>query len=100
MNTTIQTNLSNIDQLGFLTEQIKVLTEQADAIKDQLKSDASLSGTKAFVGTMFIAAFSESNRTVVDYKTMLKDLNVAADVVAKYTKISAVYSIKTTPIKG
>ncbi len=87
-----------IDTLGALNAKIAELTKQADAIKDELKDAASLSGQKVLVGASYVAAYTESNRSTVDWKAVAKELSIPADMIAKHTKTSAVYSIKTTAI--
>ena len=88
---------TNIDRLGLLLAEIDRLTKEADSIKDGLKDAATLpGGSKEFVGNLFRALVVESNRNTVDYKKLLADLGVAQEVVAKYTKTSAVFSVKTT----
>jgi hypothetical protein len=92
------TNIASIsvDTLGSLLAQIKDLTVQADMIKDSFKDQATVSDTKVFEGALFKATVIEANRDVVDYKKLLSDLGIGADVVAKYTKVTAVFSVKTT----
>jgi hypothetical protein len=92
------TNIASIsvDTLGSLLAQIKDLTVQADMIKDSFKDQATVSDTKVFEGALFKATVIEANRDVVDYKKLLADLGISADVVAKYTKVTAVFSVKTT----
>ena len=88
---------TNVDQLGMLLAQIADLTAQADSIKDELKDSATApGGSKVFEGNLFKATVVEANRSTVDYKALLSDLGVSADVVAKYTKTTAVFSVKTT----
>ena len=87
-----------IDTLGSLMAQIAELTKQADAIKDALKERASISGEKSFEGASYKATYTESNRSTVDWKAIAKELNIPADMIAKHTKSTAVYSIKTTAI--
>lgn len=94
MNNDLQTN--SIDTLGLLLAQIKDLTDQADAIKDGIKDVASLGGAKVVEGAIFKATYIESNRSVVDYKTLLKDCGISADKIAEYTKTTAVFSVKVT----
>ena len=95
MNNDIAT--TNIDRLGILLAEIDRLTKEADEIKDGLKDAATLpGGPKEFVGNLFRALVVESDRKTVDYKKLLADLGVAQDVVAKYTKTTAVFSVKTT----
>lgn len=98
MQTTTQIAISKVDQLGFLNEQIKSLTEQAEALKTELKTEASLSGAKSFAGTMFLATYSEANRSTFDYKKLISDLNLNDEQIKAYTKVSAVYSIKTVQL--
>jgi len=87
-----------IDTLGALNAKIAELTKQADAIKDELKDRASISGEKSFEGASYKATYSESNRSTVDWKAIAAELSIPADLIAKHTKTSAVYSIKTTAI--
>jgi hypothetical protein len=87
-----------IDTLGALNAKIAELTKQADAIKDELKDVASMSGQKVLVGASYVAAYTESNRSTVDWKAVAKELNIPVDLIAKHTKTTAVYSIKTTAI--
>ena len=87
-----------IDTLGSLMAQIAELTKQADKIKDELKDVASMSGQKSFEGASYKATYSESNRSTVDWKAIAAELSIPADLIARHTKTSAVYSIKTTAI--
>jgi hypothetical protein len=87
-----------IDTLGALNAKIAELTKQAEAIKDELKDAASLSGQKSFEGASFKATYSESNRSTVDWKAIAAEMSIPADMIAKHTKTTAVYSIKTTAI--
>ena len=94
MTTAITTN--SIDNLGALLAQISALTKQADAIKDSLKEEASLSGQKAFEGDLFKATYVETNRSTVDWKAIAKALNIPAELIAAHTSTAAVYSVKVT----
>jgi len=88
---------TNIDRLGLLLAEIDRLTKEADSIKDDLKDAATApGGSKEFVGNLFKATVIEADRKTVDYKKLLADLGVAQEVVAKYTKTAAVFSVKTT----
>lgn len=87
---------TKIDNLGALLAQIADLQKQADAIKDELKDEASLSGQKSFDGAMFSATYIESNRSTVDWKAIAKVLAIPADLIAANTKTTAVFSIKVT----
>ncbi len=88
---------TNIDRLGLLLAEIDRLTKEADGIKDELKDVATLpNGSKEFIGNLFRALVIESDRKTTDYKKLIADLGIASDVVAKYTKTSAVFSVETT----
>ena len=89
-------SLTQVDVLGNLLAQIAELTKQADSIKDGIKDSASLGGAKVIEGNLFKATYIESNRSVVDYKTLCVDLGVTAEQLATYTKTSAVFSVKVT----
>ena len=90
-------DLIQVDELGLLLAQIAELTAKADKIKDEMKDVATLpGGGKVFEGNLFKATVIESNRSVVDYKKMLSDLGISAEKVAQYTKVTAVFSVKTT----
>ena len=87
---------SNVDTLGTLLAQIAELTKQADAIKDGIKDSASMGGAKVVEGSLFKATYSESNRSTVDHKTLYADLGITVDQIAKYTKTTAVFTVKVT----
>jgi len=83
--------LTQVDTLGNLLAQIAELTKQADAIKDVIKE-----GGQTVEGNLFKATYIEANRKVVDTKKMYADLGITEDTIAKYTSISAVFSVKVT----
>jgi hypothetical protein len=83
-----------IDELGALLSQIKTLTEKAEAIKKDIKEEASLSGQKLWAGEVFDAVYSESNVSTVDWKALAKELAIPADLIAKHTKTAARYTVK------
>ena len=93
-NETTLITADRIDTLGNLLADIKVLTAKADAIKDDLKDVANLSGDRAFEGDTFKALYIESNVSTVDWKSLAKDLGIPAETIAKYTKTSARFSVK------
>jgi hypothetical protein len=93
-NETTLITADRIDTLGALLADIKVLTAQADAIKDDLKDSANLSGDRTFEGDAFKALYIESNVSTVDWKSLAKELNIPAEMIAKYTKTSARFSVK------
>jgi hypothetical protein len=87
-------NLNSVDTLGALLAQIKDLTDQADKIKDSIKDSASKGGAKVVEGALFKATYIESNRSVFDKDAFIKEFG--ADAYAKFTKVSAVFSVKVT----
>ena len=87
-------NINNVDTLGALLAQIADLTKQADAIKDSIKDSASKGGAKVVEGGLFKATYIESNRSVFDKDAFIKEFG--ADAYAKFTKVSAVFSVKVT----
>lgn len=93
----MKNDLNNIDTLGTLLAQIADLEKQASAIKDDLKDSATApGGSKVFEGDLFKATFVESNRSTIDWKQLSADLGIDAETLAKYTKTSAVFSVKVT----
>ena len=87
---------SSVDTLGELLARIAELTAKADAIKDQIKDSASLGGAKVIEGDVFKATYIESNKKTVDYKALLAELQISDELVAKHTRVSAVFSVKVT----
>jgi hypothetical protein len=93
----MKNDLNTIDTLGTLLAQIADLEKQASAIKDDLKDSATApGGSKVFEGDLFKATVVESNRSTIDWKQLSADLGIGADVLAKYTKTAAVFSVKVT----
>ena len=88
--------LNDVDTLGALLAQIKDLTDQADAIKDAIKDSASAGGAKVVEGAIFKATYSETNRSSVDYKSLLAELGATAQQIANHTKTTAVFTVKVT----
>lgn len=86
--------LTSVDTLGNLLAQIKELTDKADAIKDAIKELASAGGAKVVEGNLFKATYIESNRSVFDKDAFIKEFG--AEAYAKFTKVSAVFSVKVT----
>ena len=87
-------NFTSVDTLGSLLAQIADLTKQADSIKDGIKDSASAGGAKVVEGALFKATYVEANRTVFDKDAFIKEFG--ADAYAKYTKTTAVFSVKVT----
>ena len=83
--------LNQVDQLGMLLAQIANLEAQADVIKNQLKQ------TEGHVeGNLFKACITLSQRATVDNKAVFAEANVPAELIAKYTKTTAVITLKVT----
>ena len=88
----VSTELTAVDRLGLLLAQIADLEEQAEAIKNELKS-----GAEGVVeGNPFKANVILSQRSTVDNKAVYKALNVSDDLLAKFTKTTAVITVKVT----
>jgi hypothetical protein len=87
---------TDVDTLGALLAQISDLTKQADKIKDAIKNDASLGGPKVVEGDLFKATYVEANRSVVDYKALIAELGCTDEQLARFTKTTAVFSVKVT----
>ena len=97
MNAPQNLNPALVDNLGSLLAQIAELTKQADAIKDAFKDQATLTnGSKVFEGALFKATVVEQNRSVVDWKAIAKAYNIPDEVIIDNTKITAVFSVRTT----
>jgi len=92
--TTINTTPASADELGTLLAQIATLTKQAESIKDAMKDQASNGGPTVFEGALFKATYTETDRTIFDKDAFIKTFG--ADTYAKFTKTTAVFSIKTT----
>lgn len=89
---TVSTELTQVDQLGLLLAQIADLEEQANAIKEELKN-----GSDGVIeGNLFKANVILSQRSTVDNKAVYKALNVSDDLLAKFTKTTAVITVKVT----
>ena len=83
--------LNQVDQLGMLLAQIANLETQADVIKNQLKQ------TEGHVeGNLFKACVTLSQRATVDNKAVFAEANVPAELISKYTKTTAVITLKVT----
>ena len=88
----VSVELTQVDRLGLLLAQIADLEAEAEAIKNDLKS-----GAEGVVeGSLYKANVILSQRTTVDNKALYKALNVTDDLLAKFSKTSAVISVKVT----
>ena len=85
----MQTTLNHVDTPGALLAQIKDLEAKAQAIKDQILDSATLpGGSKTTV--------VESNRQTVDYKALLLEAKVPPAMIARHTKVAAVFSVRVS----
>ena len=83
--------LNQVDQLGMLLAQIANLEAQADVIKNELKQNEG-----HVEGNLFKACVTLSQRATVDNKAVFAEANVPAELIAKYTKTTAVITLKVT----
>ena len=90
----INTEINSADQLGAILAHIATLTAQADKIKDSMKNIATAGGPTVFEGSLFKCTHTETDRCVFDKATFVKEFGDA--FYAKYTKTTAVFSIRTT----
>ena len=92
MNTLLDIKLTQVDQLGLLLAQIADLEAQAEAIKNELKN-----GDEGSIeGSLYKATISLSQRTTVDNKGVFKEANIPSELIAKYSKTTAVITLKVT----
>lgn len=86
------TQISKVDQLGMLLASIDDLSKQAEMLKNEIKNE----GEGYYDGELFRACVSMSQRNTIDHKAVYKDLNISAELLAKYTKPTAVITLKVT----
>ncbi|NDB59644.1 hypothetical protein EB001_14530 [bacterium] len=96
MTTTVNQALSIVDRLGQLQDQIEALKAQETILKDELKNQ----GEGVQVGQYYTSDVKLSQRTTVDNKALLAELEVPPALIAKYSKTTAVISITVKAIKG
>ena len=100
----LQTKTASIDLLGELLSQIADLESQANAIKDSIKDDCSLTAIDAkgnqrldVEGVLFKAVCTASQRSTVDTKALYEAFGITEEVLAQYKKAPiAVYTVKVT----
>ena len=92
MQTLIKTELTLVDELGLLQAEIANLEAKADLIKNQLKNDYE----GEIVGNLYRGFVTLSQRTTVDSKGVFAEANVPADLIAKYSKTTAVITLKVS----
>lgn len=91
----IDIQITQVDRLGLLLAQIADLTQEADAIKDEIKNAATAGGPSSFEGNLYRATVVASNRQVVDYKGLVAELGISAEQLQAFTKTTAVFAVKT-----
>ena len=89
---TLDIVITNIDRLGMLMAQAADLNEQIDALKDAIKNQ----GEGNYEGSLYKANVKLSQRKVVDYKTIIADLNVPSNLVDAHTTTTASITLKIT----
>lgn len=92
MNTLLDVKLTKVDELGLLLAQIADLEAQAEIIKNELKNE----GEGAIEGTLYKGFVTLSQRTSVDNKAVFAAANVPAELIAKYSKTTAIITLKVT----
>lgn len=87
----IESLLNPIDRLAILDRQIKELTEQSKALKDEV---ANTYGEGKHRGEKYGVTVTLCKTATVDYKALLAELGVSDEVVEKFKKHGA--SIRVT----
>jgi hypothetical protein len=82
-----------IDQLAVLDTEIKRLEEITKQLKGDIANDM---GEGKHRGEKYGVTVSLCNTSKVDYKTLLADLGVTADQIAKYTTTGASIRVSST----
>lgn len=82
---------TTVDKLGFIKAQIAELEEQAKIYEAELKQQEG-----KVEGKFYNACVTLSQRATVDNKAVFKKANIPAELIAKYTKTTAVITLKVT----
>ena len=88
--------MNNIDKLAALLADISALTKEAEAIKGELKEEYRATGAKVFEGELVKATVISQDRTEIDRAGIIKALDVSDALIAKFTKVSNILSVKVT----
>ena len=92
---TTSTSLKIVDELGALLDQIELLTEQAEGLKNQLK----LLGKGTYAGDLYVTTIKHTEeKKSTAWSAVAKELNAPADLVAKHTKVT--YNILSAETKA
>jgi hypothetical protein len=89
---TLDIVITNIDRLGMLMAQAADLNEQIEALKDSIKNQ----GEGNYEGNLYKANVKLSQRKVVDYKTIIAELDVPSNLVDAHTTTTASITLKVT----
>jgi hypothetical protein len=89
---TLDIVITDIDRLGMLMAQAADINEQIDALKDSIKNQ----GEGNYEGSLYKANVKLSQRKVVDYKTIIAELNVPSNLVDAHTTTTASITLKIT----
>jgi hypothetical protein len=89
---TLDIVITDIDRLGMLMAQAADINEQIDALKDSIKNQ----GEGNYEGSLYKANVKLSQRKVVDYKTIITELNVPSNLVDAHTTTTASITLKIT----
>jgi hypothetical protein len=84
--------MQDLDRLGLLMAQIAELEEQAEALKNVFKN----AGEGKYEADLYKASVSLSQRNTIDYKGLIAELNVPAELIEKHTRTSASIAIRVT----
>jgi hypothetical protein len=83
------------DELGLILAQIAELTAKAEEIKGAMKDVATNGGGSVFEGNYFKASVIEANKSIFDKAAFVKEYG--EDTYKKFTKVSASFSVRTSP---
>lgn len=95
---TTTTALKIVDQLGLIEDQIAALQEQAEDLKNQLKT----LGKGSYAGTLYVTIVKHTpEKKTTAWAAVAKELNAPADLIAKHTKVTYdILSATTEPLSN
>jgi len=90
--------LEQLDKIGLINDQIAVLKEQAEEIKDVFKN----AGEGEYEGNLYKGCVYMSTTNTIDYKTILEKMGVVipAELLKQHTKQTVSISMRVTKRKG
>lgn len=92
LDKTLNLILTDVDKLGMLLAEKASLDEQIEALKDEIKNK----GEGNHEGYLYKANVKLSQRKVIDYKTILAELDVPSNLVDAHTTTTASITLKVT----